>query len=183
LRLTVLSGVFPKLLTDPSTIFSTQEFNVISSFSFKRHLIASVLALGLGACVTAPALAQSEASLMLSTLPLASVVGVTGSAVAGAATVSAVPVALAVSGAVLTVKAVEVSARGTVYVLERASDGARASVELSGRAALGVAASVGAAVTVSVIGTGILLSLAGEVLCFIPNALGKALLHNERVTH
>ena len=82
------------------------------------------------ALVSAPARAQSEASLVLSALPVASVVGagaaVAGSAVAGAAAVSAVPAALAVSGAVLVVKAVEVSARGTVIVLERASDGARA---------------------------------------------------------
>lgn len=136
---------------------------------------------------TAPARAQSEASLVLSALPVASVVGtagaVAGSAVAGAAAVSALPVALAVSGAVLVVKTVEVSARGTVIVLERASDGARASVELSGRAAAGASVGVGTVVAVSVIGAGVVLSAAGEVLCFIPNELGRALLHNEKVTH
>jgi hypothetical protein len=114
---------------------------------------------------------------------VASVVGVAGSAAAGAVAVSALPVALTVSGAVLVVKTVEVSARGTLIVLERASDGARASVELTGRAASGVTASVGTAVAVSVIGTGVLLSAAGEVLCFIPNELGRALLHNERITY
>lgn len=150
----------------------------------KNTLLAAGLALALAA---GPARAQSEASLVLSALPVASVVG-TASAVAGSATASAValsalPVALSMSGAVLVVKAVEVSARGTVIVLERASDGARASVELSGRAASGVAASVGTAVVVSVTGTGVLLSAAGEVLCFIPNELGRALLHNERITH
>jgi hypothetical protein len=80
------------------------------------------------------------------------------------------------------VKAVEVTARGTVLVLERASDGARASVALSGRAASEVAVEVGTVVALSVIGTGVLLSAAGEVLCFIPNELGRALLHNERIT-
>ena len=35
--------------------------------------------------------------------------------------------------------------------------------------------------TPSAIGTGIVLSAAGEVLAFIPNAMGQALLHNERV--
>lgn len=146
----------------------------------KNTLLAAGLALALAA---GPARAQSEASLVLSALPVASVVGVAGSAAAGAVAVSALPVALTVSGAVLVVKAVEVSARGTLIVLERASDGAQASVELSGRAASGVAASVGTAVAVSVIGTGVLLSAAGEVLCFIPNELGRALLHNERITY
>lgn len=145
-----------------------------------KTLLAAGLALTLAA---GPARAQSEASLVLSALPVASVVGVAGSAAAGAVAVSALPVALTVSGAVLVVKSVEVSARGTVFVLERASDGARASVELTGRAASGVATSVGTAVAVSVIGTGVLLSAAGEVLCFIPNEIGRALLHNERITY
>lgn len=156
----------------------------MSRVFFKQLLLAASLS---AALVSAPARAQSEASLVLSALPVASVVGagaaVAGSAVAGAAAVSAVPAALAVSGAVLVVKAVEVSARGTVIVLERASDGARVSLELSGRAASGVVAGVGTAVAVSVIGAGVVLSAAGEVLCFIPNELGRALLHNERLTY
>ena len=151
---------------------------------FKQMLLAASLS---AALVTGPARAQSEASLVLSALPVASVVGtgsaVAGSAAAGAVAVSAVPAALAVSGAVLVVKAVEVSARGTVIVLERASDGARASVELSGRVASDVVSGVGTVVAVSVIGAGVLLSAAGEVLCFIPNELGRALLHNERLTY
>lgn len=126
-----------------------------------------------------PVRAQSEASLLLSALPVASVVG---AASGGAVAVSVVPVAFSVAGAVLVVKAVEVTASGVVFVLERVSDGARASVQVSGRAASAVSVGVGAAVVVSVIGTGVLLSAAGEVLAFIPNELGRALLHNERVT-
>ena len=149
------------------------------SFLTQTFLAAS-LALAFAA---GPARAQSEASLVLSALPVASVVGVAGSAAAGAVAVSALPVALTVSGAVLVVKTVEVSARGTVIVLERASDGARASVELSGRAASGASVLVGQSAVVTVIGAGVLLSAAGEVLCFIPNELGRALLHNERLTY
>ena len=81
----------------------------------------------------------------------------------------------------LTVKVVESSTVGTVYLLERASDGSRVSVEVMKR---GVAASthgVGTVVTCSVIGTGVVLSVAGEAIAFVPNALGKALLHNERL--
>ena len=139
-----------------------------------RHtLVAAGIAL---AVAVAPARAQSEASLMLSALPVASVVG-------GAAALSAVPVALTISGAELVVRAVEVSAQGTVIVLERLSDGARASIELGANAAGTASVVVGSSVGVSVMGAGVVLSMAGEVLCFIPNELGRALLHNERLTH
>jgi hypothetical protein len=37
-------------------------------------------------------------------------------------------------------------------------------------------------VVVSVVGAGVVLSAAGEAIAFIPNALGRALLHNERLT-
>jgi hypothetical protein len=37
-------------------------------------------------------------------------------------------------------------------------------------------------VTVSVLGAGAVLSAAGEVIAFFPNALGRSLLYNERVT-
>ena len=122
------------------------------------------------------AYAQSEASLMLSALPVASVVG-------GTTAVSALPAALSLTGAVLVVKTVDVTARGTVWVLERASDGAQVSVELSGRTAQTASITTGASVTVSVVGTGVVLSVAGELLCFIPNELGRGLFHHERLTH
>jgi len=71
---------------------------------------------------------------------------------------------------------------GTVYVLERVADGARASVEVLGRAARGSTVVVGSTVTVSVIGSGVVLSAAGEVLAFVPNAIGRALLYNEKLS-
>ena len=154
-------------------------------FTFGSLLLAGALALAL--TVASPARAQSEASLLLSALPVAVVVG-TGSAAAGSvavagAAVSAVPVAFSVVGASLVVKAVEVTASGTIYLLERASDGAQASVRVAGNVASGVVMGVGTVVAVSAIGTGLLLSTAGEILAFIPNELGRALLHNERVTN
>ena len=36
---------------------------------------------------------------------------------------------------------------------------------------------------VIIIGAGVVLSAAGEAIAFIPNALGRALLHNERVSN
>ena len=141
----------------------------------------SALVLTCSALAASPAYAQSEVSALsaLSTLPVASVV-VSGSAVAGA--VVAAPVLLSATGVVLTVKAVESTARGTLCVLERASDGAQVSVQIAGHAGVNASVAVGSLVTVSVIGAGVVLSAAGEAIAFLPNALGRALLHNERVT-
>ena len=149
--------------------------------SFIAVCLSASLALA-GLSVPLQASAQSEASAALSLMPVASVVG--SAAVAGAASgaLVAVPAALSVGGAMLTVVAVQASAEGTVYVLERVSDGARASIRVSGHAARGVSTVAGAAVLVSVVATGVVLSAAGEVLAFIPNETGRALLHNERLS-
>lgn len=144
-------------------------------------LAASCLFL-FGASLATSAQAQSEASALsaLSALPVASVV-VGASTAAGA--VVALPAMLSTTGAVLVVKAVESTARGTLCVLERASDGAEASVEILARGTGAASLAVGSAVTVSVVGAGVLLSAAGQAIAFIPNALGNALLHNERLTN
>jgi hypothetical protein len=129
--------------------------------------------------VSFDAQAQSDALALsaVSVLPVASVV-VGGSVVA----VAAVPVVLSTVGAVLVVKTVQSTARSTVYVLERASDGAQASIEVLTQGAVGASLVAGSVVTVSVVGAGTVLSVAGEAIAFIPNALGRALLHNERIT-
>ena len=57
------------------------------------------------------------------------------------------------------------------------------SVEVLARAAVGGSIAAGTVVTVSVIGAGVVLSAAGSALAFIPNELGRALLHNERLTY
>lgn len=123
--------------------------------------------------------AASEASA-LSALPVASVIIAGGAA--SAATV-ALPVALSTSGAVLVIKSVEVSARGTLCVLERASDGVQVSVEIAARGAERTSLVVGKTVQVAVIGAGAVLSIAGEAIAFVPNEIGRALLHNERITN
>ena len=123
--------------------------------------------------------AASEASA-LSALPIASVIIVGGAASAVAV---ALPVALSTSGAVLVTKSVEVSARGTLCVLERASDGAQVSVEIAARGVERSSMVVGKTVQVAVIGAGAVLSIAGEAIAFVPNEIGRALLHNERITN
>jgi len=139
-------------------------------------ITALSLALGL------PAQAQSrlsEASAALSVAPIALSVGAVS---ATGVALSALPVAILSAGVTLVVVSVEVVGGATVWVLERASDGARIVIKASGKLAEGVIVSTGAAVTVSVIGAGTLLSAAGQVIAFIPNEVGKALLYNEQVS-
>lgn len=125
--------------------------------------------------------AQNNASTLsaISLLPMASVV-LASQAAAGVADVSAT---VLVAGAQLSVRAVESTARGTVYVLERASDGVRISVEVTARAAGAASLAVGTAVTVITLSAGVILSVAGEAIAFIPNAVGRALMHNQRLTN
>ena len=138
--------------------------------------------LGLALCTAWPARANaglSEASVAISVAPVVLSVGaVSGTGVA----LSAVPAGILSAGAALVVVSVEVVGGATVWVLERVSDGARISIKAAGKLAEGVVVSTGAAVTVSVIGAGTLLSAAGEVIAFIPNEIGKALLYNEKVS-
>lgn len=94
----------------------------------------------------------------------------------------AAPVGLLAGGAALTVVAVEAASDGTVWVLERASDGLRASVRFTDAAAGQASVAVATTVVVAAVSTGWILSAGGKALCFVPNALGRALLHHERVT-
>jgi hypothetical protein len=122
------------------------------------------------AAVLLPAHAQPNASdaSALSALPVAVSV--------------AAPVMILSAGAMLTVVAVQATSTGTLWILERASDGARTSVTLSAQAAGALSVAAGTAVLVTAMSTGWLLSAAGHALAFIPNQLGAALLHNERLT-
>lgn len=144
---------------------------------FAIHAVAACAML-FGTVASFNVQAQPEMSALsaVSALPIASVM-VTGRAAL------AVPVVLSTAGAVLVVRTVETSVRGTMVVLERASDGVQTSIEIVGKNLAGVSMVAGTAVVVSVVGAGVVLSAAGQAIAFIPNALGRALLHNERVTN
>jgi hypothetical protein len=157
-----------------------------------RKLIQTIHALSLGALLLATTLpaaanAQSDASLTMSAMPLASVViaSGTGLSVAGAASTAAValPAALSVVGSKLVIISVEVLASGTVYVVERVSDAARATIKIATKTARASAMAVGTAVVVSASLAGVLLYAGSEVLAFIPNELGRSLFYNERLTN
>lgn len=149
--------------------------------AWRRPLAAAAVALGL-LCCHASVRAQSEASLLLSALPVASVAVVASGSAAAVATSGAAILTLGAYGAAFTVLAVEASARGTVLLLERTADGLRCSVRLADRALEGSALGVGSAVASSVVAGGVLLTAAGRALAFVPDRLGEALLYDERIT-
>jgi hypothetical protein len=87
---------------------------------------------------------------------------------------------LAASGA-LSVASIEASGESTVIVLNGASNAVVGAVKLSEKAAKEASLAVGKVVEVSAVSTGYLLIASGKVIAFIPNELGKALLHHSRV--
>lgn len=155
---------------------------MISTSTLIRPLRNSLCALGMACALLGggSAYAQSETSVVLSALPVASVVG--GLASGGQSeNIVAVPVFLSLAGAFAVVEAVESSADGVSYVLKSMADGASAVVKVSGQAAGALSVGVGMVVETSVNGAGVILSAAGKVLAFIPNEIGKTLMHNERL--
>ncbi|MBP8310978.1 MAG: hypothetical protein KAY46_27120 [Burkholderiaceae bacterium] len=136
----------------------------------RRALLALGLVAAFGAGAPQAALAgPNDASLLsaMSMLPVAVSV--------------AAPVMVLTAGAKLSVKAVESTAQGSLLVLERVSDGAQASIELSGKVLDRASVKVGSAVEASAIGAGMILSAAGTVIAFVPNEIGRALLHHEPI--
>lgn len=98
---------------------------------------------------------------------------------------SAFLIAVSLVGAGLSFEAraqSEASALSAVSALPVASVVVGASIELAGQGVASAAVGVGTLVTVSVIGAGVVLSVAGEAMAFLPNELGRALMHNERLT-
>lgn len=89
--------------------------------------------------------------------------------------------ALAASGTVV-VDSIEAAGDASVVVLAGASDAAQATVRLSGRVAREASLAVGASVDVVAISSGYLLVAAGKVLAFVPNEMGRALLHHSRTS-
>jgi hypothetical protein len=136
--------------------------------STRQALVISVATLLMASFTPARAHNDASAVSTLSALPIAVSI--------------AAPVMVLSAGATLTVVAVEASVAGTVWVLQRASDGARASVRLSAEAARGLSVAAGTVVVVTALSTGWVLSAASQAIAFVPNAVGTALLYNERVT-
>lgn len=89
---------------------------------------------------------------------------------------------IALGAATLTVVSVQQTAEGVSWVVERASDGARSVVRFVARGAGMASVAVGTVVTTTAMASGTLLSVAGQAIAFVPTEVGKALLHNERLS-
>jgi len=133
----------------------------------RSRLGALALAGALLLAPLAPARAHGGGSSELSQLSLLPI-----------AVVVAAPSVLLSGVATLTVVSVEAGAQGSVWVLERGSDGARIVLRLAG----GASVVAGTAVVVTAVSAGAVLSVAGQAIAFVPNEVGKALMHHERVT-
>ena len=88
--------------------------------------------------------------------------------------------AVAASGTIV-VESVQVAGDASMVVLAGASDAASATLRLSGKAIEGASVVAGASVVVMAVSTGYVLVAAGQVIAFIPNEIGRSLLHHSRV--
>lgn len=80
----------------------------------------------------------------------------------------------------LSVTAVKTVGNVSVITLRGVAGGAEASVQVSSKAIEGSAIGVGTALQATVSATGVLLVSAGKALMFVPNEMGKSLLHHSR---
>jgi len=132
----------------------------------KRMLIATLLSLSAGFGHAADGSQGSNPSRALGELSATVVAG------------SVLSVAVGGSMVVISVRAI---GDGLEVVLEGASDASTATIRLSGEAAKGLSIAAGTVVSVTAVSTGHLLVASGKVLAFIPNEIGKTLIHHSRV--
>jgi len=83
-------------------------------------------------------------------------------------------------GGQLSVTAVKTVGNVSVITLRGLAGGAEASVQVSSKVIEGSAIGVGSALQATVSATGVLLVVAGKALMFVPNEMGKSLLHHSR---
>lgn len=80
----------------------------------------------------------------------------------------------------LSVTGVKTVGNVSVIALRGVANGAEASVQVSSKVIEGSAIGVGVVLQTTVSATGVLLMAAGNALMFVPNEVGKSLLHHSR---
>ena len=85
-------------------------------------------------------------------------------------------------GGQLSVTAVKTVGNVSVITLRGLAGGAEASVQISSKVIEGSTVGVGSVLQATVSATGVLLVAAGKALMFVPNEMGKSLLHHSRAT-
>lgn len=81
----------------------------------------------------------------------------------------------------VVVQSIEAVGEGSRIVLVGASEAGAVSIEMSGALAKNASLAVGASVQVVAMSTGTMLISAGKAIAFIPNEIGKSLLHQSSV--
>ncbi|MGN6526904.1 MAG: hypothetical protein ACTHL8_10975 [Burkholderiaceae bacterium] len=130
----------------------------------------------LGAILAIACLAQLEPARAQSSDHLSEASGVS------VAVSVALPVMFVAGVGSVVVTAVQATGDGIVWVVENVADGARASVRVTGHAIGASAVAVGTVLTMTATSAGLLLSAAGQVVAFIPNEVGRALLYDRQVS-
>jgi hypothetical protein len=128
----------------------------------------SVAALCLGLLATVPAAAQSTAGSQASAISVAPSVELASIAL------EALP-----AGSKLVVESVQVVGESVLVTVGSVAGGASFVLELGAKAVKGVVLAAGTVVSVAVVSGGYVLSVAGEMLAFIPDAATRALMHHE----
>ncbi|MFM2085732.1 MAG: hypothetical protein RLZZ237_601 [Pseudomonadota bacterium] len=99
----------------------------------------------------------------------------------GSAVVVGGSLSMLVASGQVVIASVETVGEGIVIVLKGASAAGGASIQLSAQAARGLSLAAGTVVNVVALSTGHMLVMSGKAIAFIPNELGKALLHHSKV--
>lgn len=99
----------------------------------------------------------------------------------GSAVVVGGSLSMLVASGQVVVASVETVGEGIVIVLKGASEAGGASIQMSTQAAKGLSLAAGSVVNVVALSTGHMLVMSGKAIAFIPNELGKALLHHSKV--
>ena len=99
----------------------------------------------------------------------------------GSAIVVAGPLSVLASAGTVVIASVEVVGDGVVLVLKGSGTASQATVKLSTQAAQGLSLVAGSVIVVTAIAAGHVLSQAGKAIAFVPNEIGKALMHHSAV--
>lgn len=130
----------------------------------------SAFALCLGLLGTVPIAAQSTGASQASAISVAPSVELASIAL------ETIP-----AGSELVVRSVEVVGESVLVTVTAAAGGASFVLELTAQAASGLVLVAGTVVWVAIVSGGYLLSVAGEVLAFVPDAATRALMHHEAI--
>ncbi len=83
-----------------------------------------------------------------------------------------------VGGSQFVVESVHATADGTILILRGVSEAARISLRVVGNSVVAATTFAGTVLTVSATAAGHILHAGGEIIAFVPNSLGHALIHS-----